>query len=117
MIPSTGYRGAMARALRDPRLSTDRPGQRPLLQGHLRKGGHAPAPAAGAGSTSAAEPEVAPAAEANVAPAPDTERSSQPAEAPESGAGEAAAIRGKSTTTPADVATRPHLEGSEQGPS
>jgi hypothetical protein len=28
-----------------------------------------------------------------------------------------AAARGKATRSPAEVATRPHLEGSEQGPS
>ena len=40
-----------------------------------------------------------------------------PAEQVTPGGGEADAVRGKTTRSPAAVATRPHLEGSEQGPS
>jgi len=40
----------------------------------------------------------------------------QPAEPSTPGAGDADAARGKATGSPAAVATRPHLEGSEQGP-
>ena len=39
-----------------------------------------------------------------------------PAEPVTPGAGDAEAVRGKATSTPAAVATRRHLEGSEQGP-
>ena len=111
MSPSSGYRGAMARALRDPRLSIDRPGQKPLLQGHLRKGGQAPT-----SPTPPTERADASATATDPTPGTDSPRSTQPAEGPETGAGTAEAVRGKSTKTPAEVATRPHLEGSEQSP-
>jgi hypothetical protein len=45
------------------------------------------------------------------------DESAQPAEPATPGAGDADAIRGKATGSPAAVGTRPHLEGSEQGPS
>lgn len=101
----------MARALRDPRLRTEQPGQKPLLQGHLKKGGQrgdTPAAAPTAGTAPDGAPEAAKAA--------DETRSSQPAEDDASLSGASAAARGKATKSPADVATRPHLEGSEQGP-
>jgi hypothetical protein len=41
----------------------------------------------------------------------------QPAAPSTPGAGDAEAVRGKATSSPAATATRPHLEGSEQGPS
>jgi hypothetical protein len=41
----------------------------------------------------------------------------EPAEPVTPGGGDADAARGKATRSPAAVATRPHLEGSEQGPS
>ena len=40
----------------------------------------------------------------------------EPAEPVTPGAGDADAVRGKATSSPAGVATRKHLEGSEQGP-
>ena len=40
----------------------------------------------------------------------------EPAEPVRPGAGDAEAVRGKATRSPASVATRRHLEGSEQGP-
>ena len=40
----------------------------------------------------------------------------EPAEPVTPGAGDAEAVRGKATRSPAAVATRRHLEGSEQGP-
>jgi hypothetical protein len=40
----------------------------------------------------------------------------EPAEPVTPGAGDAEAVRGKATRSPAAVATRQHLEGSEQGP-
>jgi hypothetical protein len=40
----------------------------------------------------------------------------EPAEPVTPGAGDAEALRGKATRSPAAVATRRHLEGSEQGP-
>ena len=42
--------------------------------------------------------------------------SAEPAEPVTPGAGDAEARRGKATRSPAAVATRRHLEGSEQGP-
>lgn len=41
----------------------------------------------------------------------------EPAEPVTPGAGDAEAARGKATSSPASVATRRHLEGSEQGPA
>jgi hypothetical protein len=40
----------------------------------------------------------------------------EPAEPVTPGAGDTEAAKGKATRSPAAVATRPHLEGSEQGP-
>ena len=106
----------MARPPRDPRLRRDTPGQRPLLQGHLRPGGR-PVDNTGApgetdaqakGADSRAErPEpvkIEPAAE-NVEPAA------------EGVAGPDDVVRGKATRSPDEIATRRHLEGSEQGPT
>ena len=84
----------MARAPRDPRLRLDRPGERPLLQGHLRPGKR---PAAPPPETADPEPSVQPASEA--------------------AKGAADAVRGKATRSPGEVAKRRHLEGSEQGPA
>jgi hypothetical protein len=41
----------------------------------------------------------------------------EPAEPVTPGAGDTEAVRGKATGSPASVATRRHLEGSEQGPA
>lgn len=41
----------------------------------------------------------------------------EPAEPVTPGAGDAEALRGKATRSPAEVATRRNLEGSEQGPA
>jgi hypothetical protein len=86
----------MARQPRPPNVPNDRPGQKPLLQGHLRPGSR---------PVQEAEPAAPDAA--------GTSPSEQPAE-PTAGSGEAA--KGKATKSTARVATRPHLEGSEQGP-
>ena len=48
-------------------------------------------------------------------PEPPVEPSAQPAT--EAAAGEDDAVRGKATRSPAEVATRRNLEGSEQGPA
>ena len=90
----------MARPPRNPQTPTVRPGEKPFLQGHLKPRGAKPGGPA------------APEAPAN--PGPVTEAA--PAEQP-SGDTASDAVSGKSTKSPADVATRPHLEGSEQGPS
>ena len=50
-------------------------------------------------------------------PADPTSQASPAAPAETTGVGvEGEALRGKATRSPAEVATRPHLEGSEQGP-
>ena len=93
----------MARPTRDPHATIDRPGQKPLLQGHLKPGG---VPAVDrSGDAVAKKDEARPA------------RSAQPAEDLGTDSNHAEAARGKATKSPADVATRPHLEGSEQGPA
>lgn len=74
---------------------------RELPLDHLRPGGRQPA---GAG-TASMQPEDKPAP-----------RAAEPAEPKTPGAGDAEALRGKATRSPAETATRPHLEGSEQGP-
>jgi hypothetical protein len=48
---------------------------------------------------------------------PDNVAPAQPAEPATPGAGDSDATRGKATRSPAAVAERPHLEGSEQGPA
>jgi hypothetical protein len=106
----------MARPPRDPRAPLDRPGQRPILQGHLRPGGRREGDPTDvpAGTQSEAEkgtPEASAEPEAKGTP----EASAQPAAEGTQGAADAA--RGKATRSPDAVATRPHLEGSEQGPS
>jgi hypothetical protein len=84
-------------------------------------GGTAPAPLdhLGPGGRGRSEPDGV-AAEARPSGTARTEvedtDSAQPAEPPTPGGGAAAATRGKATGSPAAVATRPHLEGSEQGP-
>ena len=106
-IVETAYPVRMARAPRDPKARLDRPCQRPLLQGHLRPGGRPDPNVAGpAGDAEAGE--------AAATPEPTKPRSVQPAAEGTKGAGDA--VRGKATKTPADVATRPHLEGPEEGP-
>jgi hypothetical protein len=92
------YRGGMARPPRDPKLQLNRPDQRPILQGHLRPGG---APTTGASTSASAD-------------APTAQPAAQPAA--ETAKGEADTVRGKATKSPAEVATRPHLEGPEEGP-
>jgi hypothetical protein len=103
------YGPCMARRKRSPGPNLDQPGQPPLLQGHLRAGGtrDPDLPGAGAGvdtDTAAADrPSEA-----------GTPASAQPAT--EGARGEGDAVKGKATRSPAEVATRPHLEGSEQSP-
>ena len=70
------------------------PGQPPLLQGHLRAGG--------VRSLDASEV-------ATPKPASDGAGDAVP--------GDGDAARGRATKSPAAIATREHLEGSEQGPS
>lgn len=103
----SAYPVRMARAPRDPKARLDRPGQRPLLQGHLRPGGR-PDPNLAGASEDAGESGAA------GTPEPTEPRSAQPAA--DGAEGEADAIRGRATKSPADVATRPHLEGPEEGP-
>jgi hypothetical protein len=51
-------------------------------------------------------------------PADPTTSGASPQPAETTGVGvEGEAVRGKATRSPADVGTRPHLEGSEQGPA
>jgi hypothetical protein len=95
----------MARQPRDPRQRLDRPGQRPLLQGHLRAGGKS---AVQRSSERLEADELA-------SPQVDDVPSAQPAR--EGTAGDADAEQGKATRSPAETATRRHLEGSEQGPA
>src|SRR5438876_8549359 len=99
--PRSGYGSIMARPPRDPRQRLERPGERPLLQGHLRAGGQS-------AGVKGATPE-SPEAQADEA------QSAQPAT--ESAAGEPDTERGKATRRSAKTATRPNLEGSEQGPT
>jgi hypothetical protein len=109
----------MAREPRPPRPKLDRPGQRPLLQGHLRRGGQR---ATDARPLDAADTPGKPATESagvavDAADATDdmaTGPAAQPAS--EVAKGQADVLRGKATRSPAEVATRKHLEGPEQGP-
>jgi hypothetical protein len=109
----------MAREPRPPRPKLDRPGQRPLLQGHLRRGGQR---ATDAGPQDAPEtpgkPATEPASAAiETADATDDTAAGPPAQpASEVAKGRADVLRGKATRSPAEVATRKHLEGPEQGP-
>ena len=82
-----------------PRTAEDAQDKGPTIEALRARGGAEPAEAA----------VPAQAAEAAV-PA-------QPAEPATPGAGDSDAVRGKSTRSPAAVAQRPHLEGSEQGPA
>ena len=106
----------MAREPRPPRPKLDRPGQRPLLQGHLRRGGQR---ATEAKPEDAAEtpgkPPTEPAAAA-VETTDDTAGGPTAQPASEVAKGQADVLRGKATRSPAEVATRKHLEGPEQGP-
>ncbi|HUQ44006.1 MAG TPA: hypothetical protein VM451_06290 [Candidatus Limnocylindria bacterium] len=90
----------MARPPRAPNDTSDRPGQRPLLQGHLRTGNR----------TQGSEAPDAPTA------VNESTGAAAPAEPATPDAGTSEAVKGKATKSPANVATRPHLEGSEQGP-
>jgi len=112
----------MAREPRPPRPKLDRPGERPLLQGHLRRGGQRaldakpqptadPKPTADPQSNAATE-----SAETSADAPPETPEAPPAAPATEVAIGDADAVRGKATRSPAEVATRKHLEGSEQGP-
>ena len=92
----------MARRKRDDGPKLDRPGQPPLLQGHLKPGG---LPSGEASSAAARQPDAG------------SNRSAQPAEDVATSPNQADAVSGKATKSPADVATRPHLEGAEQGPA
>ena len=92
----------MARRRKPPRPDLDKPGLPPLLQGHLNAGGVRPGDAS---SEAAGQPNGG------------SNRSAQPTEDVAVSPNQSDAVSGKATKSPADVATRPHLEGSEQGPS
>lgn len=100
----------MARRKRDDGPRLDRPGLPPLLKGHLKPGG-----------VRANEPEAEqtskPTREGVSADQATPAISAQPAEDIATSPNRADAVTGKATKSPADVATRPHLEGSEQGPA
>ena len=99
------YPLAVARPPRDPRARLDRPGERPILQGHLRRGGCRPEPSPA--STTKAE---RPSEPTEVVEAKSVQAATEGAE------GAADAARGKATRSPAEVAARRNLEGPEQGP-
>ncbi len=109
----------MAREPRPPRPKLDRPGQRPLLQGHLRRGGQR---ANDAKPQDAVETPANPATERAGAAVEAADASDETAEGPtaqpasEVAKGQADVVRGKATRSPAEIATRKHLEGPEQGP-
>lgn len=102
----------MAREPRAPRPKLDQPGQRPLLQGHLRPGG------VRAGETTPTETDEATSSPTAGSAEPPAEPAGAPTAQPatEVAQSEADVVRGKATKSPAAVATRPHLEGPEQGP-
>ena len=100
----------MARRRRDDGPRLDRPGQPPLLQGNLKAGGLR-------ADDSAGEQADQPPGEGGPAGQTSSEISAQPAEDVATSPNQADAVSGKATKSPADVATRPHLEGSEQGPA
>ena len=104
----------MARRKRDQGPQLDRPGLPPLLKGHLEPGGVRAGETAG---EAAGEQATNPAAETGPVDQSPSATSAQPAEDIATSPNQADAVRGKATKSPADVATRPHLEGSEQGPS
>jgi hypothetical protein len=81
---------------RDARPERIQGGEKPLLQGHLKKKRFGPQPAGEQRPNVEVEPaiEITPAAEE-----PATPRS-----------------RGRATKSPDNIATRRHLEGSDQGP-
>jgi hypothetical protein len=100
-------------------------GARQVPLDHLRPGGRHPSdpdrsPAADrkASDPPSAEDLAASGAEPATSGGPPTgAEPSEPSEPATPGAGDADAVRGKATGSLAAVATRPHLEGSEQGPS
>jgi hypothetical protein len=97
----------MARKTRRQTPNLDQPGQPPLLQGHLRSGGQRDPGLPGV-NASTDQP--------GGTPAPDAAAPMSPQPATEGAHGDADAARGKATRSPAEVATRPHLEGPEQSP-
>ena len=83
-------------------------GNRQAPLDHLPPGGEDPAAPTGEATDSAGGSGPPPA---------DPTAGASPAPAETTGVGvEGEAIRGKATRSPAETATRPHLEGSEQGP-
>lgn len=101
----------MARRKRDDGPQLDRPGLPPLLKGHLKAGGLRAGDSAGEQANARATNEPAGNGQAS------GRLSAQPAEDVATSPNRADAVTGKATKSPADVATRPHLEGSEQGPA
>jgi hypothetical protein len=104
----------MARRKRHPSPNLDQPGQPPLLQGHLRAGGTRDPEQPGAAEASAAAEADTDAVGADRTADAGKPASAQPAT--EGARGEGDAVKGKATRSPAEVAKRPHLEGSEQSP-
>jgi hypothetical protein len=104
----------MARRKKPPSPNLDQPGQPSLLQGHLRAGGtrdpELPGAGAEAGTDAGGESRTSDAGK----PASGQPASAQPATEGTQGTGDA--VKGKATRSPAEVATRPHLEGPEEGP-
>jgi hypothetical protein len=82
-------------------------GTRQVPLDHLRPGGEHPSDPTGAQTDAVGGSGPAPA---------DPVEPAAPAETTGVGV-EGEAVRGKATRSPAEVATRPHLEGSEQGPA
>jgi hypothetical protein len=80
---------------------------------HLRPGGRHPSEPTGAETEAAGGTGPGPVDPAG--PGKSTE-GAEPAEPMTPGRGDADAARGKATGSPAQIGTRPHLEGSEQGP-
>ena len=83
------------------RPSRNSSGQRQVPLDHLQPGGRHPSAPTGDATTAADSTGPGPAI---------------PSEPATPGQGEADALSGKATRSPAETATRPHLEGSEQGP-
>ena len=108
------YRARMARRNRDQGPRLDRPGLPPLLKGHLKPGGVRAGEAAGEATGGQGTRRTDEGGSSGQAA---SQQSAQPAEDVATSPNQADAVTGKATKSPADVATRPHLEGSEQGPA
>jgi hypothetical protein len=94
--------------------STNRARQVPL--DHLRPGGRHPSGPTGAETEAAGGTGPGPVDPSGPGKSTEGAPAAEPAEPVTPGRGDADAARGKATRSPARVGTRPHLEGSEQGP-